>query len=229
MRLKTRHSAIAMVIALALAIAAGGAAAAQGHPGHGAGHGMMGDKLAKELNLTADQQAKLKQLMEADRAKMQALHQDQSLTKEQKMQQSQALRETMKNDMNSVLTPEQQQKFASLRESHGAGGPMGKDHDRLANQLNLTADQKTKMQSIMESNHQQMKAIHDDQSLSQQDKQAKVKQLHESMKSQVNAILTPDQQQKFAQMHQRMGKGHSGRGGFGGHQGEGAQTPPPGM
>src|SRR3954469_3526518 len=67
MRLSTRNSAIAMVIALALAIAAGGAAAAQGHPGQGGGPGMMGDKMAKELNLTADQQAKLKQLMEADR------------------------------------------------------------------------------------------------------------------------------------------------------------------
>jgi len=222
-----------MVIALALAIAAGGAAAAQGHPGHGGGPGMMGDKMAKELNLTADQQTKLKQLMEADRAKMKALHQDQSLTAEQKKQQSQALRETMKNDMNSVLTPEQQQKLASMHERHGAGGPMGmaKEHDRMASRLNLTADQKTKMQSIMESNHQQMKAIEADQSLSQQDKQAKIKQLHESMQSQVNAILTPDQQQKFAQMHEHMGKSvhRGGRGGSGGHQGEGAQTPPPGM
>lgn len=218
----TRHSAIATVIAIAIAVAAGGAAAAQGHPGHGAGHGM-GDKMAKELNLTADQQAKLKQLMDADRAKMKAIHQDQSLTKEQKKQQTQALRETMKKDMDSILTPEQQQKLASLHEARKKTG-----EDRLASKLNLTAEQKAKMQSIMQTAHEQTKAIRDDQSLSKQDKQAKIQQLHESMKSQVNAILTPDQQQKFAQMHEHMGKGRH-RGGFGGNQGEGAQTPPPGL
>jgi len=60
------------------------------------------------------------------------------------------------------------------------------------------------MKSIMESTHQQMRAIQDNQSLSQQDKDAKIQQLHESTKSQVNAMLTPDQQQKFAQIHEHM-------------------------
>ena len=231
MRSNNRHYVIAAAIALAVALVAGGAAVAQEHPGHGNGPGMMGDKMAKKLNLTADQQAKLQQLMAADRAKMQALHQDQSLTKEQRMEQSRALRQTMKEDMDSVLTPEQQKKLASMHEGHRPGGPMGmkRGEDRMAQELNLTADQKTKVQSIMGSAHQQSKAIHEDQSLSIQDKHAKIKQLHESMKSQVNSVLTPEQQQKFAQLHERMGPGGAGRGRHRGGQGEGAQTPPPAM
>src|SRR4051812_12382391 len=95
-----RHSAIAAVIALPWG-GAGKPAAAQRHRGHH--DGAMGDKMEKELNLTADQQAKMKQLMDADRAKMQALRRDQTLTKDQKMEQTRALHETMKKDMDSIL------------------------------------------------------------------------------------------------------------------------------
>jgi Spy/CpxP family protein refolding chaperone len=227
-----KNLAMATIIALALISGLGHAALAQHEPGQGPG----GGKMAKELNLTADQQAKIKQIMEANHTKMQAIRNDQSLTQEQRQQQMRALHESMKTQMDAVLTPDQQQKMAQMHEKHGGmGGPGmmgGNPGERMAKELNLTADQQTKMKAIMESTHQQMSAIEKDQSLSQQDKHAKIQQLHESTKSQISAILTPDQQQKFAQMHEHMGQGGRGRGhrpgGQGGEQGEGAQTPPPG-
>jgi Spy/CpxP family protein refolding chaperone len=213
-----------MILAAAHAVAQGGP---DGE------HHKMGDRMAKELNLTADQQAKMKQIMQQDHASMKAIRDDQSLTKEQRQAKMQSLHESMKKDVDAILTPEQRQKMVTLHAQHG-GEMGGNPGDRIAKKLNLSADQKTKVENIMESTHQQMSAIREDQSLSQPDKQAKIKQLHESTKSQVNALLTPDQQQKFAKMHDGMGPGgHKGhghhKGGPDGQEGQGAQTPPPGV
>jgi Spy/CpxP family protein refolding chaperone len=221
-----KNLAMAAIIALALSVGIAHAALAQHDPGQGPG----GQRMAKELNLTADQQAKVKQIMEANHAKMQAIRDDQSLTQEQRQEKMSALHESMKKDMAAVLTPDQQQKMANMHERGKMGGPMmAGNPQRVAKELNLTADQQTKMKSIMESANQQERTIKQNQSLSQEDKHAQIKQLRDSTKSQISAILTPDQQQKFAQMH--MGKGGHGRGhrpdGSGGQPGEGAQTPPP--
>jgi Spy/CpxP family protein refolding chaperone len=221
-----KNLAMAAIIALALISGLGRAAIAQGE---GQGHG--GDKMAKELNLTADQQAKVKQIMEANHTKMQAIRNDQSLTQDQRQEQMRTLHESMKKDMAAVLTPDQQQKMATMHERGGKmGGPMmAGNPQRVAKELNLTADQQTKMKSIMQSANQQERTIKQNQSLSQDDKHAQIKQLRDSTKSQISAILTPDQQQKFAQMH--TGKGGHGRGhrpdGQSGQPGEEAQTPPP--
>jgi Spy/CpxP family protein refolding chaperone len=221
---------MAAIIALALSVGMAHAALAQEGSGHGPGPGF-----AKELNLTADQQAKVKQIMEQNHASMKAIRDDQSLTPEQRHQKMSALHESMKTQMDAILTPEQQQKMAQMHEGRGGmGGPGGHAGMMgMAKELNLTADQQTKVKSIMESTHQQMRTIEQNQSLSKQDKQAQIKQLHESTKTQISALLTPDQQQKFAQMHEHMGKGGRGHGhhpsGSGGQQDNGAQQPPPGI
>ena len=138
--------------------------------------------------------------------------------------------------MSSILTPDQQQKLATLRGTRreGRGEFRGEKGERggkgkLAEKLGLSADQKTKMQSIFQSNRQQMSAIRDNQSLSQQDKQAKMQQLHQSMKSQIDGVLTPDQQQKFAQMREHKGGRGHGRRGFGGGQNKTETPQTPGM
>ena len=77
----------------------------------------------------------------------------------------------------------------------------------LSEKLNLTDDQKAKIKPILEGQAQQMKAIHEDTSLSEDQKKAKKKALHDSLREQINAVLTPEQQAKFKQMQQEhMGK-----------------------
>jgi Spy/CpxP family protein refolding chaperone len=172
---------------------------------------------------------------------MKALRDDQSLSKEDRMAKMRALRQAEKTQMDAILTPEQQQKMKAMRENHKGGPGMGMGREggmggmnpaeHLAKALNLTTDQQTKVKAIFQQNEQQMRAIHDDQSLSPEDRRAKMEQLHESIKSQVNGVLTPEQQQKFAQLHKDHGPGHGGRGGRhhpGGQGGEEAPPPPPG-
>ena len=70
----------------------------------------------------------------------------------------------------------------------------------LSQQLNLTEDQKKQLKPILAGEFKQMRAVGADASLTQDQKREKMKQIHEASRPQVQAILTPEQQQKFAQM-----------------------------
>jgi|tagenome__1003787_1003787.scaffolds.fasta_scaffold19747368_1 Spy/CpxP family protein refolding chaperone len=80
---------------------------------------------------------------------------------------------------------------------------------RMAEQLNLTDDQKTQFKQMHEDMRSQAKAIHDDTSLSAADKKAKMKALHQQSHEKMMGLLTDDQKQKFQAMHkEHKGKGH---------------------
>ena|SRR5215831_8159558 len=69
---------------------------------------------------------------------------------------------------------------------------------KLSNELNLTDDQKAQLKPVLQGEVQQLKSVHSDASLSDEQKGAKMKEIHEGAKSQINSILTPEQQQKLA-------------------------------
>lgn len=58
--------------------------------------------------------------------------------------------------------------------------------------LNLTDEQKTTLKPILEDQAQQMKAMHADTSLSEEQKQDKMKAIHETFHDKINAVLTPE-------------------------------------
>ena len=70
----------------------------------------------------------------------------------------------------------------------------------LSQHLNLTEEQKIQLKPILAGEFKQMRAVGEDASLTQDQKREKMKQIHEASRPQVQAILTPEQQQKFAQM-----------------------------
>jgi hypothetical protein len=71
---------------------------------------------------------------------------------------------------------------------------------KLSSELNLTDDQKTQLKPVLQGEVKQLKAIHDDSSLSADQKQQKMTEIHEGAKSQIGSILTPDQQKKLAEL-----------------------------
>jgi Spy/CpxP family protein refolding chaperone len=73
----------------------------------------------------------------------------------------------------------------------------------LAKRLNLTDDQKQKVQGIFADTQQQMQSIRDDSSLSREDRMAKMKSLREQTDEKINGVLNDDQKQKYAQMKQQ--------------------------
>jgi Spy/CpxP family protein refolding chaperone len=101
-------------------------------------------------------------------------------------------------------TPEEQQ--APTPEKHAATHHNGESLDQhlqmLSEKLDLTEDQKTKIRPILQDQMQQMKAVRADGSLSEEQKRAKIKSIHDSSHDRINAVLTPEQQAKLKQMRQ---------------------------
>ena len=71
--------------------------------------------VAKELNLSSDQQAKMKTARTEHKAKMQALRTDKNLSAEQKRAKRKELAQQHKAQVKSILSKEQQEKMQSLR------------------------------------------------------------------------------------------------------------------
>jgi Spy/CpxP family protein refolding chaperone len=83
----------------------------------------------------------------------------------------------------------------------------GERGEKFAKKLNLTPEQQTELKGIRENMRQQAQTIKNDSSLTADQKKAKMKELRETTHQQMMAKLTPEQQEKFKQMH----KEHRGR------------------
>ena len=112
----------------------------------------------------------------------------------------------------------QQNPPAQENGEHKHSGQMRGSDDmmqELTTKLNLTADQQTKIKSIMDESHQQMRATMNDQSLSKEDKHAKMKSMHDSVHAKVREVLTDEQKPKFDAMVKDMEKNMNGMHGKG--------------
>ena len=70
----------------------------------------------------------------------------------------------------------------------------------MTQELNLTEAQQTQIRTIHESARTQFKAVHDNASLTPEQKRARMQELRTSVDSQINAVLTAEQRQKWAAM-----------------------------
>jgi TolA-binding protein len=114
-------------------------------------------------------------------------------------------------------------------QGHGHGKGMGHGHDSmnadehlqmLSQKLNLTDDQKTKIKPIIEQHLQDRKTIMSDQSLSPEDKHAKMKTSMDNAHSQIAAQLNDTQKKQFAEMMNDMHGEGKGAHGHGDHHGD---------
>ena len=115
----------------------------------------------------------------------------------------------------------------------GMGRHGGMDPDeqlaKMTKRYNLTADQQTQIKPILADNHQQMMQLHSDNSMSRDDKMAKMQSMRQDSTQKIEAILTPEQKTKFdkdqAKMQERRAE-HMNGGAMGGPDGS-APPPPP--
>jgi protein CpxP len=71
--------------------------------------------LTKQLGLTADQQAKLKPILDDQQRQMEKLHSDSSLSREDRFSKMQELRQNSDTQIKSVLNEDQQKDFDKMR------------------------------------------------------------------------------------------------------------------
>ncbi|MGB8887721.1 MAG: hypothetical protein WCC87_13420 [Candidatus Korobacteraceae bacterium] len=114
-------------------VGCGSALNAQMPPGPNAGH-RPGKQLTTEerlqrltqyLNLTDDQQQKIRPILENETQQLNALHQDTTMTGPERRDKMLALRDTTTEQIKPILTPDQQTKFEQMMARHApppAGG-----------------------------------------------------------------------------------------------------------
>lgn len=156
--------------------------------------------LSKELNLTEEQQQKMKSANEDFGAKMKELRAKTDLSKEDKQAKMKELREQHQASVKNVLTPEQQTKWKELQSKRGTKdnkrpmamrGKKGQDMKMKAQRgnrmkdLNLTDDQK-----------QKMKALNDEY-------RTKNKEMAQQHREALNKLYTPEQQAKMKEMREK--------------------------
>ena len=74
--------------------------------------------LTERLNLTDEQKTKLKPILETKLQEMKAVREDASLSAEQKKTKLHSIHESLHDQINTVLTPEQQAKFKEMKREH---------------------------------------------------------------------------------------------------------------
>ena len=109
---------------------------------------------------------------------------------------------------------------------HGPPDPAQRTQE-LTKKLNLTSDQQTKVQGIFQSEHSQMESLRQDTSLSQQDRHAKMMEIHKSTDAQIRALLDSNQQTKWDEMQAKREQRMQNRRPGPPDAGSGQQSPPP--
>ena len=74
--------------------------------------------LTKALNLTTDQQAKVKSILEDQKNQMASLKQDTSMSQQDRRAKFQAIHQDTQQKIQAVLTDEQKAKFAEMQARH---------------------------------------------------------------------------------------------------------------
>ena len=99
---------------------------------------------------------------------------------------------------------DQQQPAAGegMHHGHGRMDP-ARRAEMLTKQLNLTAEQQPKVLNVLKAEQSDMEKLHGDSSLSQDDRHAKMMDIHKSSNDQIRALLDADQQKKFDEIQSK--------------------------
>lgn len=95
----------------------------------------------------------------------------------------------------------------------GRGGGMGLTVERIEQAVgSLSSEQKTKIEAVIAKQREQMQAL---QNASQEERGAKMREIMQAGRTEIRAVLTPEQQKKFDEMPTGRGQGGGGGGGGG--------------
>jgi Spy/CpxP family protein refolding chaperone len=91
------------------------------------------------------------------------------------------------------------------QEMHRGHGPMSTEQQlaHMTKALNLTADQQTQIKPLLDARRQQMMQMHEDKSLTREDRMTKFKALDDDTHAKIAAVLNDTQKAKFAKMEER--------------------------
>lgn len=146
---------------------------------------------AQKPNLTDEQKAKIKSIIDSAKQKAQSVKVDKTLSDEDKKAKIRAIHEDAKNQLRGLLTPEQQKKLSALKQKFGA-----KRHPTVwaRNRWHpgfheLTDDQRARVKSILEGARKDIEKVKNNASFSDQAKQQQIRNIREAAKAKVKEYL----------------------------------------
>jgi hypothetical protein len=187
------------------------------HKSHKQEHNVAYDK----LNLSTDQQARMKIVRADFKKQSEELKTQDNLTVAEMKKRKEALHKDHKAKMEAILTGDQKAQIAKMRSKGQQGNRMGKreikvDRDtltrngkpmqdrsaknagaELGKELNLSADQQAKMKEIRKDYKSKIESVRNDNALTQDQKKTRLKELMKQQQEQVKMILTKDQIEKM--------------------------------
>src|SRR5258706_3281106 len=114
----------------------------------------------------------------------------------------------------------------ATKHSHMKGDRAEQKLKRLSKKLNLTDDQKEKIKPILQDEEKQLTDMEADGALTAQQKHKKTKEIRRSSRSQLDAILTPEQKEKLPSARAGAGGRHHQHAHQAGTPAPDAGTPP---
>ncbi len=189
--------------ALAVALFIGTAQAQTKDDHKGRHHGKHGE-IMKELELNAEQKEKIKNIREAQKKELQSLKADDKTEADKAAKKE--IHEKYKNQIDAVLTAEQKEKIKKeKKDGHSDRLEKGDRKEKgreYAKELNLSADQKAKTSALNHEFKIRMDAVRNNSSLSNEEKKIQIKGLTETHKTNLKAILTPEQAEKMKSLQE---------------------------
>lgn len=188
--------------------------------GHKKEHTMAFDN----LNLSADQKARLQSVREDYKKQSADLKNNTQLSADEKQKRRKELHEQFKSKTDAIFTPAQKEQLAKnktewkekskdgkregnrdgqARNSKGKGMQRGQDFQE---ELGLSADQQQKMEQLRNDFRNKFSSLRSDNSLTEDQKKAKMQAMRKQQQEQMKSILTPEQIQKMESLRQQRTK-----------------------
>lgn len=196
----------------------------QGKPGMERRGGLNKSDAFKNLDLTEAQQQEMKGMQMQFREQMKSLGQNENNSVKEQRDARYNLAKEHRNNINKILTPEQQSKLKQQRKSqqNQMQALQAKRFEQMAQNLDLTEAQKATLQKDREAQRAKMEALRQNENADRTVFQNSMQEIRANREATLKSVLTPEQFQKWEEMRkqtpQRRGHGR----GFG--QGRGMQV-----
>jgi protein CpxP len=177
------------------------------------------DQLAKQLELTDEQKAKVLEMFTKEEESRPKPSPDGSFDREAMRARMQKIREERSAQLKTILTKEQYEKYESLqndmRQGRGGQNPGGRPPrlspqertDQLVKQLSLSDDQKAKVLEVLTNDEKNMPKPSGDSQSDREAMRAKMEKAREERDAKLKAIFTAEQYEKYTKLRSEMPPG----------------------
>jgi hypothetical protein len=168
----------------------------------------MTEKMATELNLSADQKASIDAINTKYIMELRAVRDDASKTEDAKKEEHKAIRQNWKKEVGDQLTEDQKKRLAELKEERKEqkGEHLSleerarKKTDHMTEHLGLSEEQEEQVYQLNLKVGQKIKAIKDNPEMSEEKKKEFIQGNRKDFKTVLTSILTAEQMEKFEAM-----------------------------